>query len=149
MKNYPVCNELTHPTKHEHWYKILYVLQDVYLFDSCEQIFVWVGQNASPAEKRNGMTYAHVSSKKNKCTSTFCFVKVNFLKWFRLGLTFSLPSQCVLMQQFSISRVSTDRLLHEPPFQYKQITYCVWYEFALHKWLALFYWTLAGNCILY
>lgn len=32
---------------------------DVFLFDSCEQIFVWVGKNASPAEKRNGMTYAH------------------------------------------------------------------------------------------
>lgn len=38
---------------------------DVYLFDSCEQIFVWVGQNASPAEKRNGMTYAH-----NHCMKT-------------------------------------------------------------------------------
>lgn len=32
---------------------------DVFLFDSCEQIFVWIGKNASPAEKRNGMTYAH------------------------------------------------------------------------------------------
>ena len=33
----------------------------MFLFDSCEQIFVWIGKNASPAEKRNGMTYAHVS----------------------------------------------------------------------------------------
>ncbi|KAH3881637.1 hypothetical protein DPMN_005563 [Dreissena polymorpha] len=38
---------------------------DVFLFDSCEQIFVWIGQNASPAEKRNGMTYAH-----NHCMKT-------------------------------------------------------------------------------
>jgi len=38
---------------------------DVFLFDSTEQIFVWIGQNASPAEKRNGMTYAH-----NHCMST-------------------------------------------------------------------------------
>ena len=38
------------------------IFQDVFLFDSCEQIFVWIGKNASPAEKRNGMTYAHVSS---------------------------------------------------------------------------------------
>jgi len=46
------------------WVNIIYVVtlfQDVFLFDSCEQIFVWIGQNASPAEKRNGMTYAHVS----------------------------------------------------------------------------------------
>lgn len=38
---------------------------DVFLFDSCEQIFIWIGQNASPAEKRNGMTYAH-----NHCMKT-------------------------------------------------------------------------------
>ncbi|XP_045166542.2 gelsolin-like protein 1 [Mercenaria mercenaria] len=38
---------------------------DVFLFDSCEQIFVWIGKNASPAEKRNGMTYAH-----NHCMKT-------------------------------------------------------------------------------
>ena len=39
----------------------IYVFQDVFLFDSCEQSFVWIDKNASPAEKRNGMTYAHVS----------------------------------------------------------------------------------------
>ncbi|KAL4226754.1 hypothetical protein ACF0H5_014734 [Mactra antiquata] len=38
---------------------------DVFLFDSTEQIFVWIGLNASPAEKRNGMTYAH-----NHCMKT-------------------------------------------------------------------------------
>lgn len=38
---------------------------DVFLFDSCEQIFVWIGLNASDAEKRNGMTYAH-----NHCMKT-------------------------------------------------------------------------------
>jgi len=32
---------------------------DVYLFDSTEQIFVWIGSNASPDEKKNGMGYAH------------------------------------------------------------------------------------------
>lgn len=43
-----------------------FVSDDVFLFDSCEQIFVWIGQKASDAEKKNGMTYAHNYCMKTK-----------------------------------------------------------------------------------
>eukprot|EP00745_Piridium_sociabile_P037822 TRINITY_DN69004_c1_g2_i2.p1 TRINITY_DN69004_c1_g2~~TRINITY_DN69004_c1_g2_i2.p1 ORF type:complete len:379 (+),score=102.48 TRINITY_DN69004_c1_g2_i2:252-1388(+) len=35
---------------------------DVFIFDSGETIFVWIGNNASKAEKKNGIPLAHVSS---------------------------------------------------------------------------------------
>ncbi|KAL3852449.1 hypothetical protein ACJMK2_016086 [Sinanodonta woodiana] len=39
---------------------------DVFLFDSCDNIFVWIGTNSSEAEKKNGMTYAHRYSIKTE-----------------------------------------------------------------------------------
>ncbi len=37
-------------------------LQDVFILDSGNMCFVWVGSGASPAEKKNGFGYAHVST---------------------------------------------------------------------------------------
>ena len=36
-------------------------LQDVFVFDSGSAIFVWIGANASRAEKHNGIPVGHVS----------------------------------------------------------------------------------------
>ena len=36
-------------------------VQDVFIYDSGETVFVWVGSNASSAEKKNGLPVAHVS----------------------------------------------------------------------------------------
>ena len=36
--------------------------KDVFIADNGKSLFVWVGSGASPDEKRNAMTYAHVSS---------------------------------------------------------------------------------------
>ncbi len=35
-------------------------LQDVFILDTGLQVFVWVGGDASPAEKKNGFSYAQV-----------------------------------------------------------------------------------------
>ena len=35
--------------------------KDVFILDTGKAIFVWVGSGASPDEKKNAMTYAHVS----------------------------------------------------------------------------------------
>ncbi|XP_074660060.1 gelsolin-like protein 2 [Tubulanus polymorphus] len=32
---------------------------DVFIFDTGSEVFVWVGKGASPAEKKNGLSYAH------------------------------------------------------------------------------------------
>ena len=37
------------------------ILQDVFIVDTTKEVFVWVGKKASVDERRNGMTYAHVS----------------------------------------------------------------------------------------
>ena len=34
---------------------------DVFIADTGKELFVWIGGGASPDEKRNAMTYAHVS----------------------------------------------------------------------------------------
>lgn len=36
--------------------------KDVFIVDSGKEMFVWVGNAASSAEKKNAMAYAHVSS---------------------------------------------------------------------------------------
>ena len=49
---------------------ILYLflcVQDVFIFDTGKECFVWVGTDASPAEKKNGMSYAHVCIQYNFC----------------------------------------------------------------------------------
>ena len=33
----------------------------VFIADTGKEVFVWVGKRASDAEKKNGLTYAHVS----------------------------------------------------------------------------------------
>ena len=33
---------------------------DVFLVDTGKELFVWIGGGASPDEKKNAMTYAHV-----------------------------------------------------------------------------------------
>ena len=35
--------------------------KDVFIVDNGKSLFVWVGSGASGAEKKNAMTYAHVS----------------------------------------------------------------------------------------
>ena len=35
--------------------------KDVFIVDSGKKVIVWVGEAASPDEKKNAMTYAHVS----------------------------------------------------------------------------------------
>ena len=34
---------------------------DVFIADTGKEVFVWIGGGASPDEKKNAMTYAHVS----------------------------------------------------------------------------------------
>ena len=34
---------------------------DVFIADTGKELFVWIGGGASPDEKKNAMTYAHVS----------------------------------------------------------------------------------------
>ncbi len=34
---------------------------DVFIADTGKEVFVWIGGSASPDEKKNAMTYAHVS----------------------------------------------------------------------------------------
>lgn len=33
---------------------------DVFIIDNGKELFVWIGNGASSAEKKNAMTYAHV-----------------------------------------------------------------------------------------
>ncbi|KAL8581961.1 hypothetical protein ACOMHN_027943 [Nucella lapillus] len=40
---------------------------DVYIFDSGETVFVWVGSNASSAEKKNGIPLAHNYLRSARC----------------------------------------------------------------------------------
>lgn len=40
---------------------------DVFIFDSGEIVFVWVGQNASSAEKKNGLPLAHNYLRESGC----------------------------------------------------------------------------------
>lgn len=35
--------------------------KDVFIVDSGKKVFVWVGEGASAAEKKNAMSHAHVS----------------------------------------------------------------------------------------
>ena len=35
--------------------------QDVFIVDTKKEVFVWIGGEASIDERRNGLTYAHVS----------------------------------------------------------------------------------------
>ena len=35
--------------------------KDVFIADNGKSLFVWVGKGASDGEKKNSMTYAHVS----------------------------------------------------------------------------------------
>lgn len=37
------------------------ILQDVFIFDTQKECFVWIGNDTDLAERKNGMTYAHVS----------------------------------------------------------------------------------------
>ena len=41
---------------------ICFVFQDVFVCDTKDEVFVWVGGEASTEEKRNCMRYAHVSN---------------------------------------------------------------------------------------
>ena len=36
--------------------------KDVFILDTGKAVFVWIGSGASPAEKKNAMTYAHVNT---------------------------------------------------------------------------------------
>jgi gelsolin len=38
---------------------------DVFICDAGEEVFVWVGENASPSEKKNGLPYAHNYLRKS------------------------------------------------------------------------------------
>lgn len=47
------------------FYLYLLMLQDVFIFDTKEELFVWIGKGTTPAERKNAMTYAHVSVYQN------------------------------------------------------------------------------------
>lgn len=49
---------------------------DVFIFDAGMEIFVWVGDNASPSEKRNAIPYAHKYLQKNRSDTPFLPVTV-------------------------------------------------------------------------
>lgn len=40
---------------------MMYVFQDVFIVDTKKALIVWIGQDTSMAERKNAMTYAHVS----------------------------------------------------------------------------------------
>lgn len=40
---------------------MMYVFQDVFIIDTKKALIVWIGQDTSMAERKNAMTYAHVS----------------------------------------------------------------------------------------
>ena len=39
---------------------MFFSLQDVFIFDTKQELFVWVGKQTTHEERRNAMTYAHV-----------------------------------------------------------------------------------------
>ena len=41
--------------------KVVSSFKLVFIADTGKEVFVWVGKQASDAEKKNGLTYAHVS----------------------------------------------------------------------------------------
>lgn len=45
----------------------------MFIYDSGETVFVWVGSNASPAEKKNGLPVAHVSKIACVCNCVIVF----------------------------------------------------------------------------
>lgn len=44
-------------------------LQDVFIFDTKQELFVWVGKQTTHEERRNAMTYAHVRGLCGVCLS--------------------------------------------------------------------------------
>lgn len=50
-----------------------FVFQDVFIFDNGQAVFVWIGANASPDEKKNGLPLAHV------CSHLWSFIPLSLL----------------------------------------------------------------------
>jgi len=48
------------------------VIQDVFLLDTKAALFVWVGNGASLSERKNAMSYAHVSTPSHVNTHLIC-----------------------------------------------------------------------------
>lgn len=48
---------------------------DVFIADTGKEVFVWIGGGASPDEKKNAMTYAHVSGV-SKARGRRCLLKI-------------------------------------------------------------------------
>ena len=46
------------------------LFQDVFVYDTKDEVFVWVGGDASTTEKANGMNYAHVRIHTTNLLST-------------------------------------------------------------------------------
>ena len=42
---------------------LLALLKDVFIVDGVEKCFVWIGKDASEMEKKQAMSYAHVSKQ--------------------------------------------------------------------------------------
>ena len=51
----------------------------MFIYDSGETVFVWVGSNASPAEKKNGLPVAHVSMLVGW---PFCVCYICLCEWY-------------------------------------------------------------------
>ena len=49
------------------------LMQDVFVLDTTNNCFVWVGNKASANEKKNGFAYAHVSGRIISTTNFVCF----------------------------------------------------------------------------
>ena len=41
------------------------MFQDVFILDTCDDVFVWIGEGSSREERKNAMVYAHVSWSMN------------------------------------------------------------------------------------
>ena len=53
----------------------------VFLVDTGKQVFVWIGRETSSEEKKNAMTYAHVSNQSDtSCTLRNYIHQQNYLK---------------------------------------------------------------------
>lgn len=49
-----------------------YTIQDVFLLDTKDTLFVWIGKGSSDSERKNAMSYAHVC--------IYRFLSINYLE---------------------------------------------------------------------
>lgn len=54
---------------------LLLLFQDVFIFDTKQELFVWVGSQTTHQERKNAMTYAHVRISGSRVTQIVLITK--------------------------------------------------------------------------